>query len=94
MEFINFGCWFVIAFIRVNNGVSTNFFIQLALIICVGNCMGLAYVNIMYQLLNDEAVKKSQKELAMNIIAFFNDFSVIFASLIALALNHTILKYN
>ena len=48
----------------------------------------------MYKLLNDGAVTKSHKELAMNIITFFNDFFVICASLTALLLNNSMLNYT
>lgn len=60
----------------------------------VGLMGGGSYVNVMYQILENPRLAKSEKELALTMTGVCNDIGILAASLLALLLANTAFKTN
>lgn len=67
-------------------------YLQMAVALWVGLMGGASYVNVTHNILEDKEIAKHQKELAMNICTFANDFMIFFAAITALILTNTYLS--
>ena len=67
----------------------TDIYIYFANMVFVGLMGGASFVNVIYQLKNSPRLRKTEKELAMNLLSCFDDLGVLLASLTALALTLT-----
>jgi hypothetical protein len=53
---------------------------------------GASYVNVIYAIRQSTVLDNNEKELALNMLAIFNDVGVLMASLTALLLTSVIFK--
>ena len=60
------------------------------LTVWVGLMGGGAYVNVMHEILELEALDKSEKESAISLTLFFNNFGIFLAAIFSLLLDNTI----
>lgn len=57
--------------------------------IWVGLMGGSSYVNVMYYVLEDEQLQKTEKELALTITAICDDVGILLSSSLTLLLDNT-----
>ena len=69
-----------------------NVWIQFVLMVYVGLLGGASYVNVYYLILNDKAMSKKDRELAVNMTAIGVTIGITSASLCIIALNYTFLQ--
>lgn len=69
-----------------------NFYVLFAIMTWVGMMAGGGYVNVIYFILENDALPKDMKELAMTVTTICNDSGILTASLISLALANTVFK--
>jgi MFS family permease len=72
----------------------TNLYILFAVMVIVGLMGGASYVNVIYAIRQSTVLDSTEKELALNMLAIFNDVGVLMASLTALLLTSVIFKQN
>jgi len=60
----------------------------------VGIVGGLCYVNTFHGLMIDKDILLHEKELAVNILCFFDDFGVIIATIVSVILDNTLLRID
>lgn len=89
LQFINFCVFFIEAKL-----LFLSIYIQCAIMIFVGLLGGSSYVNTFFLLLESNTIKKSQKEMAVNITSIFDDTGVILASIFTMIAANTFLKSN
>eukprot|EP01016_Furgasonia_blochmanni_P017808 TRINITY_DN2047_c0_g1_i19.p1 TRINITY_DN2047_c0_g1~~TRINITY_DN2047_c0_g1_i19.p1 ORF type:complete len:561 (-),score=83.75 TRINITY_DN2047_c0_g1_i19:239-1876(-) len=92
LQLVNFFIWFFIAWQKVKYGTDYNVYPQFALMVWVGVMGGASYVNVMYLLLSHPKLRKEQKELSLNVTAFFNDIGILSASIWALVMSNSLLE--
>lgn len=68
---------FVLLFLLFSFAMQAYYWVLLVLIVVVGANMGLIYVNLYYQILNDSEIDKSEKELTMNIMIIAKEVAII-----------------
>lgn len=86
LQAVNFVLFLMIAYFK-----NVSVYIQVVLMVFVGLMGGTSYVNCMYLILSNKVLKKSEKEIAVNITGVFNDVGIFGASVGALVVSNYIL---
>ena len=60
----------------------------------VGIISGSSYILCFYKIIKSEIIKPEYKELCLNISTMFNDFAILFSSIIVLIFDNTFMKSN
>ena len=63
-------------------------------IIFVGIMSGSSYILCFYKIIKSEIIKPEYKELCLNISTMFNDFAILFSSIMIFIFDNTFMKYN
>lgn len=71
-----------------------NIWVQFGAMLYVGLLGGAAYVNVFYQLLNDESIQENDRELCVNIAAIAINVGITLSSVFTLIMDETIFKEN
>jgi hypothetical protein len=58
----------------------------------LGLCEGGVYVGCFYFVLNETSIPPKYKELCLNISTLFNDFKVLFSSILCVIFDNTFMK--
>lgn len=72
----------------------SNIFALYAVMVLVGLLNGTSFVNVFYQLKMSRKLRKTEKELAINLAAMFNDGAILLASVFSLFLSILIFTEN
>ena len=88
IQFCNFIFWFLEALL----GIISNQYVCFITLILLGLCGGGVYVGCFYFVLNDENIPPHFKELCLNIATLFNDFGVLFSSILCVIFDNTFMK--
>ena len=88
IQFCNFTFWFLEALIGI---ISAEWFCFITLIL-LGLCGGGVYVGCFYFILNETKIPPEYKELCLNIATLFNDFGVLFSSILCVIFDNTFMK--
>lgn len=86
LQTINFGIFFSIAYWKW-----MSIFVQIPLMVWVGLMGGCSYVNCYYIILESKALSRRQKELAVNVAAFFNELGILLAALFAIFISTSVI---
>lgn len=86
IQAINFVIYFSIAYFKW-----LEIYYQIPFMIFVGLMGGASFVNCYYKIMNEKCLNKSQKEVAVNLAAFFNDMGIVMASFLALFVSNYII---
>uniref|UniRef100_A0A7S3KTF3 Battenin n=1 Tax=Euplotes crassus TaxID=5936 RepID=A0A7S3KTF3_EUPCR len=84
---------FIFFFLNAQLFFLKNYFVMFGWMIFVGLMGGTSYVNVMYQILNSDKLKKTEKELAVITTCIFDDMGILLASLFSLTLSNTLFKH-
>lgn len=87
LQIFNFVLWLFIALFKF-----VNIYVQFVLMIWVGLMGGCSYVNVMYLILEDPAITKNEKELAVNLCTVTNDTGILISAIYVLLMDNTFLK--
>ena len=87
IQLINSILWGILAYYQFSN-----LWLLFPFMIWVGLMGGASYVNILYQVLENPKIAKSEKEISINFISIINDFGILSSSLIVILFNYTIYK--
>ena len=71
------------------NYLCRNIYILFSVMICVGLMGGSSFVNVIYLLKNTKLLKRTEKELALNLLSCFDDAGILMASILSLILSLT-----
>ena len=63
-------------------------------IIFVGIMSGSSYILCFYKIIKSEIIKPEYKELCLNISTMFNDFAILFSSIMIFIFDNTFMKYK
>ena len=55
---------------------------------------GSSYILCFYKIIKSENIKPEYKELCLNISTMFNDFAILFSSIMVFIFDNTFMKYN
>ena len=88
IQLCNFIFWFLEALLGF---ISVEWFCFITLIL-LGLCGGGVYVGCFYFVLNETKIPPEYKELCLNIATLFNDFGVLFSSILCVIFDNTFLK--
>ena len=88
IQLCNFTFWFLEALL----GIVSNQIVCFITLILLGLCGGGVYVGCFYFVLNETKIPPQYKELVLNIATFFNDFGVLFSSILCVIFDNTFLK--
>lgn len=83
---INFFVFFSIAYWKW-----IEIYYQIPIMIWVGLMGGCSYVNCYFMILENKALSKSQKEIAINVAAFFNDIGIVSAAFFAIFVSNFVI---
>ena len=85
-QILNFFVFFSIAYWKW-----IEIYYQIPIMIFVGLMGGCSYVNCMFMVLDNKSLSKSQKELAVNVCAFFVDIGIVSAAFFALFVSNFVI---
>ena len=88
IQLCNFTFWFLEALL----GIVSNQIVCFITLILLGLCGGGVYVGCFYFVLNETKIPPQYKELVLNIATLFNDFGVLFSSILCVIFDNTFLK--
>ena len=88
IQLCNFTFWFLEALL----GIVSNQIVCFITLILLGLCGGGVYVGCFYFVLNETKIPPQYKELVLNIATLFNDFCVLFSSILCVIFDNTFLK--
>ena len=85
-------CNFIFWFLEALLGFVSNEWICFITLILLGLCGGGVYVGCFYFVLNETSIPPEYKELCLNIATLFNDFGVLFSSILCVIFDNTFMK--
>jgi battenin len=85
-------CNFIFWFFEALLGIVSNQVVCFITLILLGLCGGGVYVGCFYFVLNETKIPPQYKELCLNIATLFNDFGVLFSSIICVIFDNTFMK--
>ena len=85
-------CNFIFWFLEALLGFVSNEWVCFITLILLGLCGGGVYVGCFYFVLNETSIPPEYKELCLNIATLFNDFGVLFSSILCVIFDNTFMK--
>ena len=85
-------CNFIFWFFEALFGFVSNEWVCFVTLIFLGLCGGGVYVGCFYFVLNETKIPPEYKELCLNIATLFNDFGVLFSSILCVIFDNTFMK--
>jgi hypothetical protein len=70
----------------------TDLFVLFGIMVFVGLMGGSSYVNVIFQIRQSKKLDATEKELALNMLAVFDDIGILMASLTSLAMISYVFK--
>lgn len=89
IQFCNFIVWAFIALYQI-----FGIYGQIGAILVVGLMGGCSYSNCMYQILNNEKLTRTQKEVAITIALIYNDIGILLSAIFSVVIITWVVPVN